>query len=136
MASGNDLEDQSCSICFDSNEFRVLQCGHAFCLKCLNTLYFNHGGKVCCPMDRKEDDREPISLPTPIQFQGRLYRTTIKNGKYENIKKLIDDQVKQRMHTVQVLRNLAASLGSKEHDCAIAKITGSAAGVSMLFGIK
>ena len=130
MAEAGDLEDDSCSICFESNQFRVLQCGHAFCLECLKVMYRNYGGKVCCPMDRMEDGREPSSLPTPRQFEGHLFNFPAEDRRYTNIDQLIDAQIKHRMQTIQQLRNVATTLESQEFDCAIAKITGSAAGVS------
>ena len=124
-----DREDESCSICFDSYEFRVLQCGHAFCLECLNTLYNEHG-KIPCPMDRMEDMREPISLPTPQHFRGQIFMPALDGARYQTLNQLLDAQVQHRMQTIRQLRSLATTLNGQEFNCSIAKITGSAAGVS------
>jgi len=126
-----DREDESCSICFDSYEFRVLQCGHAFCLECLNTLYYKgHDGKIRCPMDRMEDMREPISLPTPQQFRGQIFMPALDGARYQTLNQLLDAQVQHRMQTIRQLRSLATTLNGQEFNCSIAKITGSAAGIA------
>ena len=135
MAVASQWEDESCSICFDSNQFRVLQCGHAFCLDCLQTLYNNYSGKVPCPLDRREDTRAPHTLPTPQQFQGQLFVPTMDDERYTNLNQLIDAQVQHRLQTIAQLRNLASTLGSHEFNCAIAKISGSAAGVSFVLDL-
>lgn len=128
-----DLEGSSCSICFDSNQFRVLQCGHAFCLECLQVIHQNNGGKIPCPMDRKEDAREPHTLPTPIQFQGQLFVSAVDDERYTSLNQLIDAQVRRRLQTINQLRRLASNLDCHEFNCAIAKITGSVAGVRFIF---
>ena len=61
MAHANDIDTdwKSCTICMESNEFRVLQCGHCFCVDCLEHLYTMHEQRIVCPMDRQIDEREP-----------------------------------------------------------------------------
>lgn len=133
MGELEELEGQSCPLCYDSNDFRVLLCGHAFCLGCLEYLYKSNGGKLCCPMDRKEYNRKPINLPTPRQFQGQLFATGIDDERHKDIHSLIDSQVMKRMHTIQHLRGLAEKLNKMEFKCAVAKISGGVSGVSVLF---
>ena len=133
MAGTLDLEGQLCSVCWEGNDFRVLQCGHGFCLECLEALYMSHDHKIICPMDRAPDERPPESLPTPNQFQGRLYIQTVDDEVYVNMNQLIDAQIKQRKCTIKHLRRIFASLTEHEFNCAGAKIGGSALGVGICF---
>ena len=133
MSDYFDLEHASCCICFDSNQFRVLQCGHAFCLECLQAMHDHHGGKIPCPLDRKEDGREPRTLPTPTEFDGQLFFHGIDDERHISLNQLIDAQVQHRLQTIRQLRKLAENLDTNEFNCAIAKITGSVAGVSVMF---
>ena len=132
--------DGSCAICWESNDFRVLKCGHCFCIECLRTLRElrclecdeNHK-TIKCPMDRREDSTPVRSLPTPENFEGKLIPLTISNkdannGKHD-INDLIDDNVKLRKRTIFHLRNVAKELEKHEFKCASAKIGGSAGGV-------
>ena len=132
--------DGSCAICWESNDFRVLKCGHCFCIECLRTLSElrclecdeNHN-TIKCPMDRREDSTPVRSLPTPDNFEGKLIPLTISNkeannGKH-NMNDLIDDNVRLRKRTISHLRNVAKELEKHELKCASAKIGGSAAGV-------
>ena len=76
--------DGSCAICWDSDDFRVLKCGHCFCVECLRTLRSlrcfecdeNHD-TIKCPMDRSEDPTPVDSMPTPSNFSGKLIPLTI-----------------------------------------------------------
>ena len=83
-------------------------------------------------MDRKEDNRDPHTLPTPHQFQGQLFIPIENDERYKSMNELIDAQIQHRMQTIIHLRNLASTLKSQEFDCAIAKVTGSAVGVSYI----
>ena len=133
MKEAPDLNDGYCSICFDSSKFRVLQCGHAFCLDCLQTMHAYHGGKILCPMDRREDAREPRTLPTPHQFQGRVFIPAVDDDeRHMDFNYLLDAQIEHRLHTIRKLRTLASTLDGHEFNCAIAKVTGSVAGVSSI----
>jgi len=130
MEEAPDLNDGYCSICFDSSQFRVLQCGHAFCLDCLQTMHAYHGGKILCPMDRREDAREPRTLPTPHQFQGHVFIPAVDDDeRHVDLNYLLDTQIKHRLDTIRKLRTLASTLEGHEFNCAIAKVTGSAAGI-------
>ena len=118
-----------CTVCWDCNDFRALECGHCFCLKCLHTLYELHG-KIQCPMDRKEDKTLPANLPSPQEFRGKLFIQTITDEQDINdINDLLDDMVRRRKITISQLRAVANELASKEFNCASVKIGGSAAGV-------
>ena len=118
-----------CTICWDCNDFRALECGHCFCLKCLHTLYELHG-KIECPMDRKEIKTLPANLPTPQEFRGKLFVQTItEEHDISNINDLLDDMVRRRKITISQLRAVAKELENQEFNCASAKIGGSAAGV-------
>lgn len=134
MAHDNDIdtEGKSCSICMDSNEFRALQCGHCFCVDCLQQLYTMHEQKIICPMDRQIDEREPQTLPTPNEFEGQVFMQTIDDERFININELLDAQVKQRWKTVTHLRTVANALDTQELQCAGAKVGGSAFGVRSL----
>ena len=118
-----------CTICWESDDFRALECGHCFCLKCLHTLYELHG-KIECPMDRKEINVSPSNLPTPQEFRGTLFIQTITDeDSVGDINGLLDDMVKRRKVTIKQLRAVAKELESHEFKCAGAKVGGSVAGV-------
>ena len=118
-----------CTICWESDDFRALECGHCFCLKCLHTLYELHG-KIECPMDRKEINVSPSKLPTPQEFRGTLFVQTITDeDSVGDINGLLDDMVKRRKITIKQLRAVAKELESHEFKCASAKVGGSVAGV-------
>ena len=118
-----------CTICWESDDFRALECGHCFCLKCLHTLYELHG-KIECPMDRKEINASPSTLPTPQEFRGTLFVQTITDeDAVGDINGLLDDMVKRRKITIKQLRAVAKELESHEFKCASAKVGGSVAGV-------
>ena len=129
MAEAQDFEDSSCSICLDSNQFRVLNCGHAFCLNCLKSMHSIYGGKMPCPLDRIEDAREPRTLPTPNQFKGKLFPVFEVDERYTSIDQLLHAQLRCREKTVEIVRGIAGDLNSHEFNCAIAKITGGVFGV-------
>ena len=118
-----------CTICWESDDFRALECGHCFCLKCLHTLYELHR-KIECPMDRKEINASPSNLPTPQEFRGTLFVQTITDeDSVGDINGLLDDMVKRRKITIKQLRAVANELESHEFNCASAKVGGSVAGV-------
>ena len=129
MAEAQDFESSSCSICLDSNQFRVLNCGHAFCLNCLQSMHSIYGGKIPCPLDRIEDAREPRTLPTPNQFKGKLFPVFEVDERYTSIDQLLHAQLRCREKTVEIVRGIAGDLNSDELKCAIAKITGGVFGV-------
>ena len=121
--------DGWCTICWECNDFRALECGHCFCLKCLHTLYELHG-KIECPMDRKEIQTQPNNLPTPQEFRGKLFAQTITEDQdMGDINHLLDDMVRRRRKTIAQLREVAKELESHEFNCASAKVGGSVAGV-------
>ena len=118
-----------CTICWECDDFRALECGHCFCVKCLNTLHEIHG-KIECPMDRKDDNTQPANLPTPQEFRGRLFVQTIEHEQdMGDINHLLDDMVKRRKVTITQLRAVAKELEGHEFKCATAKVGGSVAGV-------
>lgn len=132
--------DGSCAICWESNDFRVLKCGHCFCIECLRTLKElrclecdEYHDNIRCPMDRQEDDTSLECLPTPDNFEGRLIPLTISarranDSKYD-INHLVEDNVALRKRTINHLRTVARELEMHEFNCASAKIGGSIAGV-------
>ena len=132
MEEPPDLNDGYCSMCFYSNQFRVLQCGHPFCLDCLQTMHAYHGGKIRCPRDRQEDAREPRTLPTPHQFQGHVVIPVVDDERHMDFNYLLDAQIRHRQDTIRKLRTLASRLDCHEFNCAIAKVTGSVVGVSCM----
>ena len=119
-----------CTICWECDDFRALECGHCFCLKCLHTLYELHG-KIECPLDRKEDKSLPANLPTPQEFRGKLFLQTITDDQEDtgDINHLLDDMVRRRKITIAQLRAVAKELEAHEFNCASAKVGGSVAGV-------
>jgi len=130
MEEAPDLNDGYCSICFDSSQFRVLQCAHAFCLDCLETLHEIHGGRILCPMDRREDAREPRTLPTPHQFQGRVFIPAVDDDeRHMDFNYLLDAKIEHGLQTIAKLITLVSRLECHEFNCAIAKVTGSVVGV-------
>ena len=112
----------------DSNDFRTLQCGHCFCIKCLQILY-DQDGKIICPMDRKEDVHVPNKLPKPHQFRGQLYLEAVVDSDFQNINDMFDDMIRCRKQTISHLQGIARELETHEYRCAGAKIGGSAAGI-------
>ena len=131
MEEAPDLHDGYCSICFDSSQFRVLQCGHAFCLGCLQTMHAYHGGKILCPMDRREDTREPCTLPTPHQCQGHVFIPAVDDDeRHMNLNYLLDAHIEHRQKTIRKLRTLASKLD--KFNSVTAKVNGNAVEVSSM----
>ena len=128
MATGRDLIDRACAICFASKDFRVLPCGHPICFGCLENLHTGGNGIVTCPWDREEDAIEPSALPTPKEFTGKIFYDS--TDQIDDFVRLLKSLLKQRKVTIQHLRTVAEILASYERKCAVSKITGSAAGVS------
>ena len=114
MAEEGDLKNQVCSICYDSNNFRVLHCRHAFCLDCIEIIHKNHEGRITCPRDRIVDVRVPSALPTLQQFKGKISMTYLEKDVEKNFGRLQDDLVKQRMQTIKHLRNVTVQIIEKE----------------------
>ena len=138
MAEPQDFEHTFCTLCIESSDFRVLNCGHAFCLNCLKSMHSIYDGKIPCPLDRKEDTREPRTLPTPSQFKGKLFPVFELHERCTSIEHLLHAQLCCRKKTIEYLRHIAGDLNSDEFNCAIAKITGAVVGVrffSFLFEI-
>ena len=133
--------DGSCAICWDSDDFRVLKCGHCFCVECLSTLRSlrcfecdeNHD-TIKCPMDRSEDPTPVDSLPTPANFTGKLIPLTIPERNsikdMQDITEIINDLIRLRKLTISHLRNVVTKLDTHEFNCAAAKIGGSSAGMT------
>lgn len=118
--------DNGCHICWDWNNLRVLNCGHCYCLECLK-LFKHDDGKIECPMDRREHEIIQLEdLPTPKNFSGEKLEISIeeKSG-IGTINELVDDLVKRRIATIELLRVVAKSLASTEYQSAIAKTGGS-----------
>ncbi len=124
-------ENEVCPICWESNDFRTLPCGHTFCIECLEVLHEHHGGQVPCPIDRKIDQTEPKRLPTPNRFRGKLFPSTIFDETFVNIYQLLDAQIRQRRITVNGLRLVGNTLKDHEMKCAGAKVGGSVTGVCL-----
>ena len=125
-----DDEENVCSICYLSTNFRVLKCGHSFCFKCLTTFYRHHKGKIICPMDRDVDLREPSALPTPEKFRGKIFNINVEEKVPPNFERLFAGLVKHRKITIKQLRDIAELLNSHEFKCAISKVAGAVTGVS------
>ena len=131
--------DGSCAICWDSDDFRVLKCGHCFCVECLRTLRSlrcfecdeNHD-TIKCPMDRSEDPTPVDSMPTPSNFTGKLIPLTIPERSsikdMQDINEVIKDLIRLRKQTILHLRNVVRKLDTHEFNCAAAKIGGSSVG--------
>jgi len=128
MATGRDLIDRACAICFASKDFRVLPCGHPICFGCLENLHTGGNGIVTCPWDREEDAIEPSALPTPKEFTGKIFYDS--TDQIDDFVRLLKSLLKQRKVTIQHLRTVAEILASYERKCAVSKITGSAAGLT------
>ena len=107
MDEVEDWEYISCSLCYASNDFRVLGCGHAFCMGCLQILRKRHGRRIPCPRDRLIDRREISQLSEPHECQGEVIISSIDEERYKNLNQLIDAQIKDRMDTINVLDNFA-----------------------------
>ena len=125
-------ERDKCSICLTSNDFRVLQCGHAFCFDCLRYIHEIEEGTILCPHDLKEDCTTPNSLPKPECFEGSILTPDVEVDSSTSIDKLLQDLVDQRMKTIKLLRRVASVLNGHELNSSISKISGSVAGVSMI----
>ena len=132
--------DGYCAICWDSDDFRVLQCGHCFCIECLKTLRSLRclecdelHDTIKCPMDRSEDPTPVNDLPSPSNFKGKLIPLTIPevkpNKDMHDINEIIKDLIRLRKLTISHLRNVVTKLDTHEFNCASAKIGGSAAGI-------
>ena len=128
--SGSIRGTRLCAVCLDSDDFRVLECRHAFCFQCLRCIYETNEGMIICPFDRLVDLREPRALPKPNRFHGEIIYHISDDPIDFNM--LIDRLIQQRKTTVEHLRDVASFLSKKEVKLAISKITGSATGVSNL----
>ena len=127
-----DIEENVCSLCCHSTDFRVLKCGHAFCFQCLTTIYNDNNEKIRCPMERSVDFREPHALPTLKQFQGKVFNINVEEKVAPNFEKLYVGLAKHRKITIKHLRDVAALLDSHEFKCAISKVAGTVVGVSSI----
>ena len=127
-----DSKRDKCSICLTSNDYRVLQCGHAFCIDCLQYIHEFEEGTILCPHDLKEDCTTPNSLPKPEYFEGIILTPDVEGDSPTSIDNLLQDLVDQRMTTIKLLRQVASVLNGHELNSSISKISGSVAGVSMI----
>lgn len=83
-------------------------------------------------MDRKKQkQRQYESLPTPKNFLGQNIKIITKDEKCSigTINELVDDLVKRRITTIELLRVVAVSLDSTEYRSAITTIGGSATSI-------
>ena len=154
MAEVVDWRNKACGICYLSQDFRVLQCGHPVCFECAFTIYEMNRQTMPCPWDRTVDERMPHTLPTPDKFNGEIFfnvaediaepmfeqlveqldgnilEEPVENDVGRDIEWLLRNLVRHRKRTIKHLREVADLLSKHEHNCSIFKIAGSAAGVS------
>ena len=127
--AGEDSKMLLCSICYLSYKCRVLKCGHALCLDCVENIHTTNNRKIPCPWDGIEDKRDPYALPTPEQFYGRIINTNTEEDIAPEFQRLLAELVKHRTMTIKHLRNVAEILDGHEFNCAISKVAGTVAGV-------
>ena len=125
-----DLGIKICGICLDSDDFRVLQCGHPICVSCLEAIQKRNQGTIRCPFDASEDERKLCELPRPNKFKGKIFYHTSKD--IPDFQMLFERLAEKRKVTIQHLRDITEILKSHEFNCAISKITGSVVGVSSI----
>ena len=123
--------NQRCAICVDSQEFRVLQCRHCFCINCLMVLRGFGEEEITCPACRKPDSILPEDLPLSQNFIGRrpIYPDFHDEEIGNEFTALLSRQLTVRRRTIDHLRFVADELSSMELKCAGAKIGGSATGI-------
>eukprot|EP00794_Sanderia_malayensis_P004831 gene4831-5463_t len=121
-----------CSLCYDSRDFRTLSCGHSFCIGCLVSCRNINNDQLLCPLDRRLEETAPEDLPTPINFTGTLFPSTIfdedEQRRPTSLDSLMDDQIRLRRATIDDLRQVAEVMKTRERQCAGAKIGGSVGG--------
>ena len=132
MATRADLTNELCSICFDSQDFRVLGCGHAFCIECIMQIHFLNDETIPCPYDQIKETNRPSVLPTPVNFTGRIFNIHVKKDEQKDFNKFLDDLVQQRKQTIKDLNELASFLKSSGIFFSVPKAAGGFAGVSSI----
>ena len=120
--------NELCGICFESQDFRTLQCGHCCCIECLTELRDSRGSPIHCPWCWAPDHTEITNLPRPHQFNGRVFPSFYDDG-CRNFPDLLSEQIRIRKRTIDQLRFVASTLHSVELMCADVKVGGSAVGL-------
>eukprot|EP00794_Sanderia_malayensis_P004845 gene4845-5479_t len=122
-----------CSLCYESNDFRTLSCGHSFCIDCLVSYQQIKDGQLLCPVGRRLEEIALENLPIPAYFTGKLFPSTIfdedEQRRPTSFDNLIDDQIRLRRATINDLRQVAEAMRTRERQCAGAKIGGSVGGI-------
>ena len=130
MAEEVEWKNKFCSICHLSNAWKVLQCGHPYCLDCCVILYEINDNKISCPWDMKEDSTKPSCLPEPQSFKGTILDTDLEGDEYIDCKRLLQEVIERREKTIKQTRRVTGILENPEVKSSISKLTGSVTEVS------
>ena len=122
-----DWRNKVCGICYSSQDFRVLQCGHPLCFSCALYIYEINRQTMPCPWDRTKNRRMPHTLPTPKQLNGEILSTFA-----EDIADHIFEQPPEQNDASRVLRGVAGIMRSYESNFSIVEVTGTTVGVSSI----
>ena len=120
-----------CALCLEDllcEHFRVLPCGHYFCIPCLTQWAEQvEDGAFSCPVDRTP---ATMSQCSPVaKFEGQLFSSQNPDENDLSISALLHSQMVLRSKTIRYLRSAIDELISIEMSTSVAKLTGSSIGV-------